>query len=56
MRNRIAWFGCWACYRLYLLMPINWRISTAILPYAGSYAYQTFAQFCERRAELRAKP
>lgn len=35
------WAWCWVAYRLVLILPIQWRLSFWLLPYAGYYAYST---------------
>lgn len=53
LSDRIAWAKCWACYHLYMALPIKWRVSWALLPHAGSYAYQSFGEFRETRAKIK---
>ena len=46
---KIEWFLCWAAYQTVLLLPHDWRLTSALLPYAGLYAY-TDGGFPEYRA------
>lgn len=36
---RIEWIFCWICFRLALVVPIDWPLHMRLLPYAGLYAY-----------------
>jgi hypothetical protein len=37
--NRLKWFGCWLAFRACMVLSIHSRAFTALLPFAGIYAF-----------------
>lgn len=37
----LMWGWCWLAYRIVLVLPIQWRLFGALLPFAGYYAYHS---------------
>lgn len=46
LKARLAWLLLALAYHVWLRLPFDWRVSWALLPYAGYYAHtKDFAEF-----------
>lgn len=55
MRNGMWFCWCFVAHHLVLALPLDWRLSWALLPFAGQYAYaRDYAEFCSFCDYVRA--
>lgn len=52
LADPIMWAWCWLAYGLVMILPMHWRLSWWLLPFAGYYAFhvpETPWRWSERR-------